>query len=143
MHVLREEAKTDTSGQLVGVRWVDHKKGAKSQPKVRSRLVGQEFAHGEKRDDLYAPTPPLSAARYLLSRCASHGTQGPARNRILLMYIKKTFPYGYISRNVYIELPQEDPMSSSGKYVGKRIKTMDGTRDARAAWQEEIEKAML
>ena len=59
------------------------------------------------------------------------------------MDIKNALLYGYISRNVYIELPQEDPMSSSGKYVGKLVKTMYGTRDAPAAWQEEIESTML
>ena len=108
-HVLREEARKDTSGKFIGVQWVDHNKGTQSQPQLRSRLVGQEFANGQRRDDLYAPTPPLSAARYMLSRCASHGHRYPENNRILLMDIKTAFLYGYITRNVYIELPQGDP----------------------------------
>ncbi len=38
-----------------------------------------------------------------------------------------------------LELPMEDPMSAAGQYVGKRDKTMLETRDASAAWQEELD----
>ena len=38
------------------MRWVDVNKGTEEVPKVRSRLVGQEFTHGPRRDDLCAPT---------------------------------------------------------------------------------------
>ena len=86
----------------------------KEVPKVRSRLVRQQLAHGERRDGLYAPTPPLAAARFLLSTCASQVKRGPGDYRILLLDIKKAFLYGKISRNVYIELPAEDPMSEGG-----------------------------
>ena len=61
---------------------------------------------------------------------------------MLLLDIKKAFLYGSITRSVYIELPPEDPMSASGRYVGKLDKTMYGTRDAPAAWQEEVERTM-
>ena len=59
-HVLRSVV---TEGRFIGVRWVAVNKGTKEVPKVRSRLVGQEFAHGEQRDDLYTPTPPLAVVR--------------------------------------------------------------------------------
>ena len=101
---------------------------------MRNRLVGQEFAHGQRRDDLYAPTPPLAAARYLLSTCASRGKQGPGNHRILLIDVRKAFLYGKISRTVYIELLSEDPMSEERNMVGKLDKAMYGTRDSPAAW---------
>ncbi len=41
---------------------------------VRSRLVAQELASNDGRDDLFAGTPPLAAARYLLSDLASKGS---------------------------------------------------------------------
>ena len=133
-HVLRSVAQADPEGKFIGVRWVDVNKGTKEVPKVRSRLTGQEFAHGERRDDLYAPTPPPAAARFLLSTCASQGKRGPGDYRILLLDIKKAFLYGKISRNVYIELLAEDPMSEGGggHLVGKMDKAMYGTRDAPA-----------
>ena len=82
--------------------------------------------------------PPLAAARYLLSTCASPGKPGPGNHRILLLDIRKDFLYGKISRTVYIELPSEDPMSEGGNMVGKLDKAMYGTRDAPAAWQAEL-----
>ena len=98
-HVLRSVAQADPEGKFIRVRWVDVNKGTREVPKVRSRLVGQEFAHGERRDDLYAPTPPLAAARFLLSTCASRGKRGPGDYHILLLDL---------------ELPAEDPMSEGG-----------------------------
>ena len=86
---------------------------------MRSRLVGQEFVHGQRRDDLYAPTPPLAAARYLLSTCASRCQQGPGNHRILLLDIRKAFLCGKMSRTVYIELPSEDPMSEGEEHGGQ------------------------
>ena len=56
--------------------------------------------------------------------------------------MKKAFLYGRIKRSVYIELPAEDEKSTSGKYVGKLVKAMYGTRDAPQVWQEEVQKTM-
>ena len=128
-HVPRKIAEADPEGKFIGVRWVDVNKGAKEVPKVRSILVGQEFAHGQRRDDLYDPTPPLAPARYLLSTCASWGKQGPGNHRILLLDIRKAFLYEKISKTVHIELPSEDPMSKGGNMVGKLDKALYGTRD--------------
>ena len=58
---LREEAMQDEGGKFVKTRWVQTEKGEE----VRCRLVAQEFAHGDPRDDLFAGTPPLFAARLL------------------------------------------------------------------------------
>ena len=134
-HVLREDAKRDKDGKFIGVRWVDTLKGED----VRSRLVAQEFAKKDKRNDLYAPTPPLSSARWLVSRCASGNRGGDAGRRLMLIDVKKAFLYGKIERSVYVDLPEEDEMSKSGLYVGKLIKAMYGTRDAPAVWQLELE----
>ena len=65
--VTRVSAQSDPEGNIVGTRWVFVNKG----DKVRCRLVAQEFVGSDKREDLYAGTPPLSATRYLLSNTAS------------------------------------------------------------------------
>lgn len=67
--VTRESARDDPEGKIVGTRRVFVKK----VDKVRCRLVAQEFAGSDKREDLYAGTPPLSATRYLLSDIVSRG----------------------------------------------------------------------
>ena len=67
----------------------------------------------------------------------------PGDYRILLLDIKKAFLYGNMSRNVYIELPAEDPMSEGRHLVGKLDKAIYGTRDAPAEWQGELERTMI
>ena len=52
--VPRAQAQSDPDGKIVGTRWVFVKK----DDKVRCRLVAQEFAGSDKRDDLYAGTRP-------------------------------------------------------------------------------------
>jgi len=141
-YVLREVAERDREGKFVGTRWVDHNKGSEEDPEVRSRLVGQEFAKGELREDLFAATPPLTASRMLLSAVASRGRKGPGNHRVMLLDVKKAFLYGELKRSVYIELPAEDDMSKSGRYVGKLKKAMYGLRDAPQVWQGEVKKAM-
>ena len=70
--VTREYAKSDPEGKIVGTRWVFVKRG----DKVRCRLVAQVFAGNDKREDLYAGTPPLSATRYLVSDSVSRVSSG-------------------------------------------------------------------
>lgn len=48
--------------KIVGVRWVEADKGVPGAPKVRYRLVAQEFTNEADSDgELSAPTPPLAA----------------------------------------------------------------------------------
>ena len=125
-----------TGGKKVGVRWVDVDKGHK----INSRLVAQEFAHGEDRDDLFAGTPPLAATKVLLSNFASNGVKAPTA-RIMVLDIKRAFLYGDINENIAINLPPEDPMYGKG-YYGKLLKAMYGTRAAPQAWQGVVKKVM-
>ena len=56
----------ETGKAPIGVRWVDVNKGDQVHPEYRSRLVAKEIKH-EKREDLFAATPPLEAKKMLLS----------------------------------------------------------------------------
>ena len=58
-YVSREES---SPGSL---RRVDHNKGTCAQREVQRRLVAQEFATDDRRDDLFAATPALAATRLL------------------------------------------------------------------------------
>ena len=93
-HVARRVAETDPEGMFIAVRWVDVKKGTNDSPKVRSRLVAQEVAYRERRDDLHAPTQLLAVARFLLAACASRGRDGPC----LYCVLRKHFIHGTIFR---------------------------------------------
>ena len=59
----------------------------------------------------------------------------------MLLDVKCAFLYGYVKRDIYIELPPEDAAYKSGM-VGKLVKAMYGTRDAPLIWQETVEANM-
>ena len=99
-----------------------------------------EFASGEIRDDLFAGTPPLFAMRLLLSLVASCDTV--KKQAIMILDVKCAFLYGKMKRDVYIELPPEDPDSLSGEFYGKLEKAMYGTRDAPQIWQAVVRETM-
>ena len=141
-YVLRRDAQADAEGKMVGVRWVKTKKGTKEKPKIRCRLVAQEFADREFRDDLFAGTPPLAAMRMIISEMASRGKARSQRMKIKVMDIKKAFLHGTMNRKVYIELPAEDPWAKDGNYVGLLKKAMYGTRDAPVEWQRVVQETL-
>ena len=124
----RWKAKSDPEGVVVGVRWVDRNKGTPDAPDVRSRLVAQEFASKDK-EGLFAATPPLGAARALLSIAASQGRNRPGHHQVMLMDVKKAFLYGDIQRRVYIELPKEDEEREGGQMMGLLNKAMVELKD--------------
>ena len=62
----------ETGKDPIGVRWVDINKGDDADPEYRSRLVAQEIKM-DKREDLFAATPPLEAKKMLLSWAVTEG----------------------------------------------------------------------
>ena len=128
-YVPKELAMKDANGKIVGVRWVDVLKGED----VRSRLVAQEFASGDDRDDIFAATPPLFATKMCISDAASCSMDGPGDRALMVLDVKRAFLYGDIEATVYIRLPPEDPMHDKG-YVGLLEKAMYGTRGAPKVW---------
>ena len=77
----------------------------KKGDKVRCRLVAQEFAGSDKREDLYAGTPPLSATRYLLSDSVSRGRRNRYHRKLMVVDVKRAFLHGLCTPSIYIELP--------------------------------------
>ena len=117
--VTREEARSDPEGKIVGTRWVFVKKG----DKVRCRLADQVFTGSDKREDLYAGTPPLSATRYLLSDSVSRGKRGRYQRKLMVVDIR-AFLHGLCTRSLYVELPGAE---SEGRiYVGNSLERCTG-----------------
>ena len=149
-----------TGGKLIGTRWVDVNKGDSVNVDCRSRLVGREFNVG--RDDaLYAATPPLEALRIIVSDAAtitenngsqevsSHLADEPgggethsARKELMVNDVRRAYFYAKIDRDVFVELPAEDPEYGSGK-VGKLRLCLYGTRDAAKGWQETLSAQLV
>ena len=53
----------------------------------------------------------------------------------MLADVKTAFLNGDARRSLYVELPPEDPLSASGRYVGKLERALYGTRDSPVSWQ--------
>jgi len=59
----------------------------------------------------------------------------------MVLDIKRAFLHGIATRLVHVELPEEE--SGGGKYVGRLVKTLYGTRDAPVAWQKVVKDEMF
>ena len=123
------------NGKVIKTRWVRVKKGED----VRCRLVAQEFAAGDPRDDLFASTPPLFSARWIVSSAATR------RRRpwtLMSLDVSCAFLYALVVRDLFIEIPQADPRSRDGNLVGRLRKALYGTRDAPQLWQRTLGKVL-
>ena len=94
------------------MRWVDINKGDDEKPEYRSRLVAKEI-NREKREDLFAATPPLEAKKALLSMATTEGIgwkKGKKQKGMKLDFIdvRKAYLHAEVQREVFIELPEED-----------------------------------
>ena len=66
-----------------------------------------------------------------------------ARRSIMLADVKTAFLYGDARRSLYVELPPEDPLAASGRYVGKLQRAMFGTGHAPMIWQDHLRKTLF
>ena len=58
----------------------------------------------------------------------------------MVLDIRRAFAHGIFIRTIYVEIPEEE--SEEGKYVGRLVKTLYGTRDAPVAWQRVVKNDM-
>ena len=124
--------------KIIDVRWLDIDKAEPGMPPdVRSRCVAREFAN-EVRDDLFAGTPALEAIKMLISMVASSGQGRSPTKRLMAMDIKRAFLHAEMSREVYINLPDEAKEGDKEDMVGLLRKAMYGTRDAPQCWQSHV-----
>ena len=48
----------------------------------------------------------------------------------MLADVRTAFLFGDARKSLFVELPPEEPMTASGRYVGKFERALYGTRDA-------------
>ena len=82
------------------------------------------------------------AMRTVISRAMTRCEVGPKRS-IMLADFNTAFLYGDARRSLYVELPPEDPLTASGRYVGNLERAMYGTRDAPMIWQDHLRRTLL
>ena len=83
---------------VITTKWIDQNKGDSLNPNYRARLVGREIAY-DKREHLFAATPPLESLRIIISRCASN--QGNRRAELNFIVMSNDV------KRAYFEAPGE------------------------------------
>ena len=122
----------------IGVRWVDINNGDDEEPDYRSRLVAQEVSM-DKREDLFAATPPLEAKKMLFSWAVTEGIgykEGLREKgmKVDCIDVRRAYFHAKARRRVFVRLPEEDHEDGM---CGLLVKAMYGTRDAAQNWEHE------
>ena len=122
--------------KIVGTKWVITNKGTTTAPKVKARLVAQEFAT-DKSLDFFSGTPALAAVKMLLADV----TTGPPGRCVLTLDITGAFLYGEMVRDVAVKLPAE--WNAGPTEVGRLIKSLYGLRDAPSIWADHMRRTLV
>ena len=140
-HKVYEEVPLDecwkaTGQPPIGTRWVDVNKGDDQNPDYRSRLVAQEI-NNQKREDLFAATPPLEAKKILMSLAVTEGVGYQRGNKekgqkLDFIDVRRAYFHAPARRLVYVKLPPEEEKEGT---CGRLLKALYGTRDAAQNWE--------
>ena len=140
--VTKESMERDDEGKMISIKWVITNKGTEEHPIAKARLVAREFNTRDKRGELFSGTPGLMPTRTVISGAMTKCECGAERS-IMLADVKTAFLYGDARRSLCVELPPEDPLSASRRYVGKLERAMYGTRDAPMIWQDHLRETLV
>jgi len=138
--MLRSEAKR-RSIRIVGTRWLDINKGDEEVENYRSRLVAKDFNQG-KEEGIFAATPPLEALKLLISDVATVGEKGTEEKILMINDVARAFFEADMRKELCVELPEESRIEGEGDMVAYLIKSLYGTRDAAANFQEDVKRFM-
>ena len=118
LEVYEEVNEQQARGRESGTGWLDSQK--RPGP-VRSRLVVNQVAGANKREDVFAATPPLAAMRFILSCAALRG-----HGRCLGLWdVSGAFFHATIEEDVFIRLPKN---MRKDKTIWRLLKAMYGTQ---------------
>ena len=135
-----EYASTSKAIQSVGrrplrLKWIDTNKGDATHPVIRSRLVCTEV-RPKGTEAIFSATPPLESLRILMSFLSQPVDDPSDPYCMTLADVSRAHFYARAEREVYIQLPPEDPRSGDRDTCGRLLKTMYGTLDAADRWSE-------
>ena len=138
-----EEARTRTGKNPIKLKWIDSNKGDTANPNYRSRLVCTEVRR-KGTVPIFSATPPLEAIRILVAKLTSEDpTKVADPLKAMLVDVSRAHFYAPAVREVFIELPREDPLFGDGVTCGKLLKTMYGTLDAAEQWGRHYTRTLI
>ena len=123
--------------KVIKTRWIDINKGDDANKNIRSRFVAKEFNTGNE-EGLFAATPPLEALKYLISQVATTEPNHGEEAVIMINDVARAFFEAPVTRDVCIELPDEDKTQEywDQDMVGKLNMSLYGTRDEASNFQK-------
>lgn len=126
--------------QPLKIRWVDVNKGDRQNYNVRSRLVGKELKAKTKGSllahELFSAMPPWEMVKSLLSLLVSDGVSNEPL--VLGVFdISRAHFMAPATRELFIELPDEDRHAGEENMIGRLNRSMYGFRDASHNWMED------
>ena len=129
--------------KVISTKWLDVNKGDSANKNYRARLVGREIKR-DKREDLFAATPPLESLRMILSICANHQSNLAEGENFIVMTndVKRAYFHAATTRAIYIRIPKEDHEEGDEDMVGRLNLSLYGTRDAAQNWARTVTKLM-
>ena len=130
--------------KIIATKWLDVNKGDNVNIEIRARLVGCEIAY-DKRDDLFAATPPLESLRMIIAICASHRSKTSPNMSFIVMTndVSRAYFYAPATRPIFIEIPAEDREPGDDGNVAQLNLSLYGTRDAAKNWAKKYTEVML
>ena len=124
------------------LKWIDVNKGDGLSRNIRSRLVCTEV-RPKGVEAIFAATPPLESLRMLLTLLSR---EDPSASKdplcLSLADVSRAHFYADSVREVFIQLPAEDPRSGERNLCGKLCKTMYGTLDAADRWADHYSRVL-
>ena len=99
--------------------------------------AGFNFGKGHA-NEMFAPTLPLLASRWLASLCTSQGLQGSGRSRLMFIDFSKVFSHDERQHEVFFQLPDEDGESMAVQTLLWK-QAMYGLRDAPLICQRSVQ----
>ena len=96
---------------------------------LRSRLVCTEVKP-RGTDSIFSATPPLESLRALMTLVSQPPDDPNDPLTMTLADVSRAHFYAQAVREVYIQLPAEDPRSGERDVCGRLLRTMYGRLDA-------------
>jgi hypothetical protein len=137
---------SETGRAPITLKWIDTNKGDEANKRYRSRLVVREIKYGGQRalpdHMLFSSMPPLEAVKVLCSLMVSVRVNKRKRApySMKLFDISRAHFYGASKRRVFVTLPEGDELA---EHCALLQRTMYGTQDASAVWQQDYTVLLL
>ena len=129
-----------TGKRTISVKWVDVNKGDAQRPEVRTRLTVAEIRHRttlfeDDNTQTFSSTPSNEVLRLLVFFVMSPRNKDEKSHVLMFIDISRAHPYCKIRRQVWVELPTEDPRSKEEDVCDLLLRSIYGLRDAEMNFQ--------